>query len=212
MAQSERFSILKLRITELREHLLPEEFSDIGEYTSKEQDMAKGFRLLSHAEFESYLEDVSKDIVLESIRKWRRDKKPTMTMISFLAAYHSSWSVNDETHNEEIIELARKRTDPQKSLMDAVDVASQQFLRKISSNHGVKAKNFKTLIFPTGLDTTDISDDLYIKLDSFGAKRGDIAHKSAKVTTEINPKDELEMVIQLLNALEELDEKLLNLD
>lgn len=211
MAQSERFAILKTRVTELREHLLPEVFSDIGEYTSKEQDMAKGFRLLSHAEFESYLEDISKEIVLESIRKWKNDKQPSMTMISFLAAYHSSWSVSDEAHNDEIIELAKGRTNPQKSLTEAVEIASQQFMKKVSSNHGVKAKNFKTLIFPTGLDTSNISDDLYIQLDSFGSKRGDIAHKSAKVTIEINPKDELNMVNQLLHALEELDEKLLNL-
>ncbi|CAI0827591.1 HEPN domain-containing protein [Serratia quinivorans] len=209
MEQSLRFDILEARITELRVNLLPHEFSSIGEYSPQEQDMAKGFRLLSHAEFESYLEDVSKDIVMDAVKKWRNDRIPSITIVSFLAAYHSSWSSSNDIHNDEIISLAKNRTNPKDSIMDAVNIALKQFIQKIKSNHGIKAENFKTLIFPTGLDVDSIDNNLFIKLDSFGSKRGEIAHNSAKVVNAINPQDELNEVTELLDALRELDGNLI---
>lgn len=49
MASSERFTTLQERLEELRNHLLPVEFSPIGEYDPVQLDMAKGYRLLTHA-------------------------------------------------------------------------------------------------------------------------------------------------------------------
>lgn len=74
MASSDRFIILQERLEELRGHLLPAEFSPIGEYDPVQLDMAKGYRLLTHAEFESYLEDVSADTVNYALRQWGKIK------------------------------------------------------------------------------------------------------------------------------------------
>jgi hypothetical protein len=210
MPQSERYSQLEARLDELRAHLLPSEFSDTGDYTSAVLDMAKGYRLLVHAEIESYIEEASKEIVTEALSHWVRNKKPSITIISFLAAYHSSWSVNDEQSNNEIIELAKNRVNPKDSLAEAINIATRQFLQKIKNNHGIKSNNFKTLILPTGIDLEDLDAELLIKLDSYGSKRGEIAHNSSlRVTQQINPKDELTEVTYLLSCLATLDEKIL---
>ncbi|EEJ0288678.1 hypothetical protein S490_003051 [Salmonella enterica subsp. enterica] len=208
MAQSERFILLQERLGELRRHLLPADFSPIGEYEPVQLDMAKGYRLLTHAEFESYLEDISKDTVLYALNQWKRNKVPSMTIVSFLAAYHSCWSVGDEQNNQELIDLSRGRANPKDSLNEIMTIASKQFISKISSNHGIKAKNFKLLILPTGVDIDELEPQMLPKLDSFGAKRGEVAHLSARVNQQINPKDELDDVNFILDCFRELDKKL----
>ncbi|HBX5730756.1 hypothetical protein I4178_25570 [Klebsiella pneumoniae] len=208
MVGSTRFITLQERLDELRRHLLPAEFSPIGEYDPVQLDMAKGYRLLTHAEFESYLEDISKDTVLYALQQWSRNKTPSKTIVSFLAAYHSCWSVGDEQSNQELIELSRGRTNPKDSLREIMNIASKQFMDRISSNHGIKAKNFKSLILPTGVDIDELEPQMLPKLDSFGSKRGEIAHLSAKVNQQINPKDELDDVNFILTCFRELDEKL----
>ncbi|HBQ0382059.1 TPA: hypothetical protein L7I84_002563 [Klebsiella variicola] len=211
MVSSERFLTLQERLDELRRHLLPPEFSPIGEYDPVQLDMAKGYRLLTHAEFESYLEDVSKETVLFALREWKKNKKPSITIVSFLAAYHSCWAVGDEQNNQELISLSRARTNPKESLSEIMSVASKQFMDKISANNGIKAKNFKSLIFPTGIDIDELEPDMLPKLDSFGSKRGEIAHLSAKVNQQINPKDEFDDVSFLLECFRDLDQKLVTI-
>ncbi|HFD0315190.1 HEPN domain-containing protein [Serratia marcescens] len=209
MAQSTRFSQLEARLNELKNHLLPDVFSETGDYSLAVLDMAKGYRLLSHAEFESYIEDIAKEIVIEAIRKWKDARKPSVTIVSFLAAYHSSWSTNDEQQNTEIIELSRGRLRPKESLLEAINIAYNQFLKKIGSNNGIKSTNFKTLILPTGIDIDQLDSELLIKLDNYGSKRGEIAHNSSlRVTHQLNPQDELAEVTYLLECLKKLDEKL----
>lgn len=211
MAESERFNTLQERLEELRKHLLPAEFSPIGEYDPLQLDMAKGYRLLTHAEFESYLEDISKATILYALQKWDGNKTPSMTIVSFLAAYHSCWSIGDDQSNQELIDLSRARANPKDSLKEIMNIASKQFISKISSNHGIKSKNFKSLILPTGVDIDELDPDMLPKLDSFGSKRGQIAHQSSKVNQQINPKDELDDVNFLLKCFRELDLKLVTI-
>ncbi|MBJ2112342.1 hypothetical protein JFQ86_05830 [Serratia ureilytica] len=209
MALSTRFSQLELRLNELREHLLPAEFSETGDYSPAVIDMAKGYRLLAHAEFEAYIEDVSKEVIIEAIGKWKNARTPSVTIVSFLAAYHSSWSINDEQHNHDIIELSKGRLNPKESLMEAINIASKQFNKKIGSNNGIKSDNFKTLILPTGVDLEQLDSELLLKLDNYGSKRGEIAHNSSlRVTQQLNPKDEFAEVVYLVECLKSLDEKL----
>jgi len=170
--------------------------------------MAKGYRLLTHAEFESYLEDVSTETVNYALRQWGESKTPSMTIVSFLAAYHSCWSVGDEENNQEIINLSQGRSHPKESLREVMNIASKQFMKKVKSNHGIKAKNFKLLMLPTGIDIDELEPEMLPKLDSFGSKRGEIAHTSGRVNQQINPQDELEDVNFLLNCFRELDLKL----
>ncbi|HCR3183399.1 TPA: hypothetical protein ON424_001366 [Morganella morganii] len=213
MANSERFTTLQERLEELRNHLLPAEFSLIGEYDPVQLDMAKGYRLLTHAEFESYLEDVSADTVNYALRRWGENKTPSMTIVSFLAAYHSCWSVGDEQNNQELINLSQGRSNPKDSLSEIMSIASKQFMKKVKSNHGIKAKNFKLLMLPTGIDIDELQPEMLPKLDSFGSKRGEIAHTSGRgrVSQQINPKDELDDVNFLLDCFRILDTKLVEI-
>lgn len=208
MANSQRFLKLEERLQELRQHMLPENFSEIGEYTEKELDLARGYKLLAHAEIESFLEDIAKNKVLQVIREWETQRKPSLTLISFLASYHSSWNVDDNISNEEIIKLSKSRTKSE-SIKETIDIACKQFIKKIKENHGIREKNFLTLILPLGYDEKNIDATLVSNLDSFGKLRGDIAHNSRNsLTISINPQDELNAVNNILDGLRELDSEI----
>ncbi|MBU2887457.1 hypothetical protein KO507_16950 [Gilvimarinus agarilyticus] len=211
MRLSNRFKELRGRLRELRLHLLPANFSPTGDYTDRQQDRARGYRLLVHAEIESYLEDVSRETVTQAIRDWKTSNKPSNIIVSFLAAYHSSWSVTEEIKNEELIQIAKSRKNAKDSVVEVIDLAQRQFTKKLKDNHGIKDKNFKTLILPTGIDIGSLDQTWLTNIDSFGTKRGEVAHKAKRTQGTINPKDEFESVQALLNGLEDLDKKIMQL-
>lgn len=211
MPLSIRFKDLKKRLNELRRNLLPINFSPIGDYTDKQQDRARGYRLLVHAEIESYLEDVSRETVTQAIINWKNQNKPSNIIVSFLASYHSSWSVTEEIKNEEIIQIAKSRKNVKDSVTEVIDLAQKQFTQKLKENHGIKDKNFKTLILPIGIDIDSLDQTWLTNIDNFGTKRGDIAHNSKRTQGTINPKDEYDVVSLLLVGIEDLDRKIMDL-
>jgi hypothetical protein len=77
MLLSARFKEMRSRLKELRKHMLPTTFSPTGNYTERQQDHARGYRLLAHAEIEAYLEDVSRATVTEAIRRWKNEGQPS---------------------------------------------------------------------------------------------------------------------------------------
>jgi len=81
----------------------------------------------------------------------------------------------------------------------------------LKQNHGVREKNLKSLILPTGLDLTQLNSTWITNLDDFGKLRGEIAHQTVGATTAINPQDEYKRVVDLLQGIKDLDQKLLNI-
>lgn len=205
MAISDRFKEMRVRLRELRRHLLPSEFSPTGDYTDRQLDRARGYRLLVHAEIESYLEDVAKEITTSAIRRWKHDRHPSALLIAFLASFHSSWNTNSDASNEEIIQLAKSRVNSKDAIGDVIDLAQKQFIQIVKDNHGVKEKNFKSLILPIGIDMNCIDNTWMTNLDNFGRLRGEIAHNTKRIASQINPLDEFNRVKELEVGLKELD-------
>jgi len=208
MPLSARFKEMRSRLRELRKHMLPKNFSPTGNYTERLQDLARGYRLLAHAEIETYLEDVSRATVTEAIRRWKNEGAPSKPLIAFLTSYHSSWSVNDSISNEEIIQIAKSRINLKESVEKVIDLAQKQFMKRIKDNHGIKESNFHVLILPMGIDPLELDATWVTNLNNFGSLRGAVAHNSKKATGQMNPKDELNTVEALVLGLEELDKRI----
>lgn len=204
MIVSARYNELRARVTELRKHLLPGQFSPTGDYTERQMDRARGYRILVHAEIESYLEDVVKEVIIDCIRIWKDDRKPSSLLISFLASYHSAWNVNDDISNQEIIQIAKSRKNKD-SVEEIINFAQNQFSTIIKENRGVKERNLKALILPTGIDIDALDQTWITNLDNFGSLRGQVAHNAKRTTDQINPKDEYDNVTALLKGLKDLD-------
>ncbi|WP_071955735.1 HEPN domain-containing protein [Delftia sp. HK171] len=206
MAVSERFVNLKSRVEELRVNMLPTCFSPTGEYSDQQLDMARGYRLLVHAEIESYIEDISRSVITAAVKNWREGKWHK-TMISFLASYHSGWSGSGDVSDEEILTIAKSRA-KKASVNDVIGLAMKQYLKRVSDNHGVRENNLAMLIIPTGIQMSELDPTWVTNLDNFGKGRGDIAHNSKSAVNLIDPRDELKLIEELMCGLELLDIKL----
>jgi hypothetical protein len=205
MANSRRFKELSKRLKELRNHLLPLKFSKTGDYTDRQIDRTRGYRLLVHAEFEAFLEDSCRDLILKKISDWQRNNKPSTLIIAFLACYHSGWGVDNSLDEVDLINAAKGRTKVKDTAKEAINIAQTQYIQKIKDNNGIKEKNFKTMVLPTGVEIDELDQTWLTNLDQFGKLRGDVAHQAKKTQGMINPEDELKSVNELLKGLKRLD-------
>ncbi|EGH32395.1 hypothetical protein PSYJA_26932, partial [Pseudomonas syringae pv. japonica str. M301072] len=99
MSNTLRYSELSNRLAELEEHLITKEFSDIGDYDEHVKDMARGYRLLAHAEIESYVEDVVRQIADKTLAKWQASNIGSKELISILAALKNDPEISEKQLN-----------------------------------------------------------------------------------------------------------------
>jgi hypothetical protein len=190
MPQSARLLELKKRLVILRRHLLPGDLSSTGSYSPRVLDRARAYRVLTHAEFETYLEDRCWTIASGAIREWKVDKKPRHVLMSLLSRCGSA-SDSDETLDER------------------VGRAGSTFFHTIKNNHGIRESNLLALLQPVGIELADLNGTWVNTVDSFGAARGEVAHTTVGAQRPIDPRTERTTVTQVRDGFRDLD-KLLN--
>ena len=193
MTNSRNFNELRKRLSELRKHLLPKTFSPTGDYTDRQIDRARGYRLLAHAEIEAYLEDFARETVIKRVSDWKAKSLPNIVVIA-LCAYHASLSKDEKRNTSELSSI--------------IDKAVETYIRNLKSNHDIREENLRNIIQPVGLLMSDLDPTWIINLDEFGKLRGDVAHQSNKTTGRLNPEDEYQRVSQIIQGLRALDQKL----
>ena len=97
---------LDRRIGKLRVHLLPFHFSPTGTYSADELDKARAYRLLVHAEIESYLEDSARRIANESLKQWTTTQKARPVILSLLTFHSNLKSASQQDLKDEDAGLA----------------------------------------------------------------------------------------------------------
>ncbi len=199
---SPQFSILSKRITTLRHSLLPKNFSPTGTYTPRVHERAKAFRLLAHAEFESYLESVVLDLVQDRVNVWISNGKLSITLAALLAYVES-----------EPAKMTSLLTPPQKVspvLNDRIISARKSFNSLVrTQNHGIREMNVLKLVLPTGLDPAYLDMTWLASLDSWAKDRGDIAHNThTRLRVMIDPSNELRDARMILDGFKRLDDQL----
>lgn len=213
MAQSPRFRKLERRLKELRRHLLPKSFSPIGNYSARQLDMAKAYRLLCHAEIEHYIEDAAKSVVLNKISAAKMGKV-SMTSLTLLAYHKVNWEglLADEDEKTTLLKSESPNVLRQ-PLGKLLDDAAQEYLNKIlNKNHGIRRENLQRMLKPTGIDFDRLDQTWLTQIDEFGKQRGLTAHTtSIGVTRSIDPKDENDRIELLRIGLEALDESWIKL-
>ncbi|WP_438869486.1 HEPN domain-containing protein [Pseudomonas sp. L1(2025)] len=195
MSNTLRFAELSKRLVELEDHLITKEFSEIGDYEEHVKDKARGYRLLAHAEVESYLEDVVMQVADKTLAKWQESSVGSKELISVLASLKNDPDISD------------KRLNALKTTQEVVNFSFVTFKQRIVKNNGIKEKDVKALMGPIGIDIEASMPELLPLLDSFGTKRGEVAH-STSLKKEINPKDEVADVRNIYDHLERLDKSM----
>ncbi len=206
MAASKRYRELRRAVGKLRGALLPRSFDPTGTYRSAERVhlRAISFRILVHAEVESYLEDRSIELLNLAWSGWQTARVPSDPILGMIAyggvdtALPPKKLGGDPENQKAYDDLA----EPLKRAQNVWRAAHKR-------NHGIKEENVLALLLPLGIRADDLDTTLLADLSSFGGARGEVAHRSAIGTTkQADPKDELDRASTLVTDLLKLDDVL----
>jgi len=212
MPNTQRYRQLKSELRRLRSNFLPRTFDPTGVYSDRKLDRARAFRILAHAEIEFFIEKIALDVVEREYQNWLHAKKPSYVLICLMASCKVGWQ---DTETEE---LELHRIDPPKikrdddSINEIIERAVQQYRDIVEENNGIKTQNLKRLLMPLGIALSDLDQTWLNNMNSFGGRRGFIAHTSRLgITNPPDPKTERDAVDMLIDGLNDLDNQINNL-
>lgn len=210
MPEYYKFNTLEMQLDRLKDEFIPE-ISPTGLYSESQLSRTAAYRVLAHAEIESYLEERAWEVVQNAKTLWTKGKT-TRSLICLLGFSGLTMDKppdtltpqkGSKTVKEEKIKISKK-----------IDLAVESFKRVISQNHGVKEDHILSLLLPIGIDSDDLDPAWLATMNTFGEKRGLVAHTSATSYMTIqtpDPANELNTVTQITHELLRIDELINNL-
>ena len=203
---SRQYSQLVQRFRELRKYFLPVRFDPTGTYPDRIHERAKAFRLLLHAEFETYIEDRAVDVALDRFDAYKLSRKVSRCVVS-LVAYHERGQAGSVPTP---ISGAPVKGRPAPLLLERVESAKNAYVYHVRrQNNGVKEANLLHLLMPLGMESHEFDLVWLASIDSWATQRGQFAHQSAsKIATRADPKDELRIARMLLAGFKLVDAQL----
>lgn len=199
MTRSPRFRQLQKRLTELRNHFVPP-IEPTGVYSDRQYDRVRGYRLLVHAEIESFLEDRVTEIATQSFTRWQTDRRPRTCLTALVAYYDTQFPSVPSS----ILRPAQNTT---LDLLEArVEKAKTIFVLKTKTkNNGIREEDILALTLPVGVQVTDLDQTWLATIDSFGRDRGLTAHTAGRTQQPPDPATEVQTVSQLVRGLRNVD-------
>ena len=202
MPGSQLFRELRKRIRQLRNHFLPKTFNPTGTYSERQFDRARAFRLLAHAEIEWYLEEIVFETANMAFDDWQQRGLITLPLLALVAYV--------DVHLGGI--LQPRKSGAQLDLESRITESRNRFNTYTKSkNYGIKEEHILRLLLPVGIRETDLDQTWLSTTNSFGQTRGETAHVSKHVYNPPDPKNEYEIVNQILRGLLDIDIKLVKL-
>lgn len=197
---SPRFMEMQRNITTLRRFMLPGSFDPTGLYSDRVHQRAAAFRLLAHAEFESYLEDAVIAHVRERVARWKRTRRPSVTIASLIAY--------DEAAGISPTSLLNPPQKPAPTFDERLDETVRRFHSQVQDrNHGIREQNILSLVLPIGISTEKLDLDWIQLVDSWAQERGSYAHQSgSKVQKKLDPAREYSTAKRIVDGLREIDQ------
>lgn len=205
MAKSVRLKELLKRSTELRNHFLPKVLDPLGNYSNRQYDRTRAYKLLCHSEIEAYIEDRARDIASRAVNEWEINSKPSKVVLSLMAFSGMEHGLPPQNRSPRTTNITNQTT------TSMLKKTLTSFHRTIKNNNGIKESNLLSLLYPIGIEENDLDPTWVIDMNNFGTQRGEIAHTSIRTQNAIDPIIELNTVGLLLRGIESLDRKLNNL-
>jgi len=106
------------------------------------------------------------------------------------------------------IELSDGKLSDKYDLEERIKRTVSNFIARLKSNHGIRQDDIRSILLPIGFENSELDQTWLLSMDSFGEKRGAIAHSSAQVQQPLDPATMSNTVNHLLNELRVIDEKL----
>lgn len=213
MPESDRFITLRTQLNRLKDEFLPE-ISPISSYSESQLSRTAAYRVLAHAEIESYLEERAWKIVIDAKKAWETGKT-TRTLICLLGFSDLTMDKPPDTLKKPN-NVKQDNHDKRLEITEKINSAIKSFKKVIDNNHGLKEKNILALLLPIGIDSNDLdpNNTWFATMNTFGEKRSLVAHTSATSYMTIqtpDPANELNTVNQITDELLRIDELINNL-
>lgn len=173
MANSARYRRLTSRIVFLENNLLPP-VKLAGNYTKKESDLIRSYVLLTHAEIESYFEDIALAKAQKSLNDWKVSRKRSHCLLAMMS--FTSVELNWE----------KEKVEKKVKFDYRVNRTFVHFKEKLKNNHGIKSNNVLDILLPIGIEEHELDTAWLTIMDEFGKKRGLIAHSTIGVQNQID--------------------------
>ncbi|MTJ21664.1 hypothetical protein FJR06_10175 [Dolichospermum sp. UHCC 0352] len=208
MPESDRFITLRTQLNKLKDEFLPE-ISPISSYSESQLSRTAAYRVLAHAEIESYLEERAWEVVQNAKTLWDESGRTTRTLICLLGFSGLTMDKPSDTLSRN--NVTQDNHDKRLKISKKIALSSNEFWKIIDNNHGLKEKNILALLLPIGIDSNDLdpNNTWLATMNTFGEKRGLVAHTSATsyMTTQTpDPANELNTVNQITDELLRIDE------
>ncbi|MBD2690545.1 HEPN domain-containing protein [Anabaena catenula] len=206
MPKSTRFRILTSELNRLKKQLIPKP-NPTGLYSDTQLTRILAYRVLAHAEIESYLEDRAWEVVQNAKNVWDKTGKTSRTLICLLGFSGLTMDTPPETLSPK--KAIKTVPDEKIKIKTKINSAFASFKRVINQNHGVKEANILALLLPIGIDSNDLDITWLANMNTFGENRGEVAHKSAssyRTIQLVDPVGEVNMVKQITQELLKIDE------
>ncbi|MBJ7442645.1 MAG: hypothetical protein JHD35_26985 [Sphingopyxis sp.] len=141
----------------------------LGCQTDLQHLKLQSYILLCHAALEQYIEELGLSAAQTARSTYANSGVITKTLVALI----SSKLVNDlpeKSKNKLTSELTSNIEEFSKE-------AFNRYRKVINSNNGIVEKDQNSILIPIGVDPASVDLVLKNNLHSFGAKRGDVAHK-----------------------------------
>lgn len=206
---SHRFQQLEEQLRILAHGLLPAQFDPTGTYEDQDgvSTRALAYRVLAHAEIESYFEDRALEPVSRAQTVWESTRH-----VSHVALCLVGFSGKEMAPPPATLEAP---SDNKRKAWPALVDIGQRLLPIISTfhyqvrneNHGIKEKNLLAMLLPIGIAHAKIDPTFLADMESFGALRGQAAHASGRTTARqaVDPEAEQKRVLALLPGIAAID-------
>ena len=208
MAASTQYQHLVREHARISRDLLPKTFDPAGNYDDKTLTATLAYRVLSHAEIESYLEDRASETALDAIKAWKDKRRSSQIILGLLA--FSGQVIESPANAVDLSQPTQSPTWEDKiQLSNRIEAAMSVFSYAIKNNHGIKENNVHRLLLPIGIELHEIDPILVADLNSFAEERGEVAHLSSqkyRTKRQIDPKDESVRVKSIIARLIKIDQ------
>lgn len=174
-----------------------------------EVDRLHSFRLLAHAEVQSFIEDVVQNALVVTEQMLDQGRKLTHAghhLIVYSDILESADRRQSQNSRYPLFRLDQASVqvgrDP-----DVLRKAIKLHRKRVNENNGVKASNLRRLLMPVGFREYSLRPGLLDLLDAFGTARGQVAHATGVIGAMQLPSgsSELGIVWQILPGLHDLD-------
>jgi hypothetical protein len=190
--KSKQYQALEQELRKLRRFMLPRQFDPTGVYSDVVYTRALAYRILAHAEFESYFEDRVREVYLGAIHAWQNRGKMSKVIAAMLA--FSGQMMEGPPDSRTPPQPSQKAGwDDKLKLANKVTKAGNALNRILTNNHGVREPNLLKMLLPVGIEDAAIDTTWLATIDSFGKDRGSAAHISERVWKGVYSEDRQEV-------------------